>query len=471
MAMKPGRAQARRSKVSRASAPATTSAAGVSRRRLVVGASALGSASLIAACAVGGEPAPGLSAKPVSLELATDWNSAQRKGVLDVMKSEFIRQYPNVTINHQHIDAAGGSAQGLTERIIAQLSAGTAPEIVANWSWVPFVDQLADLTKDAPAAGWKKADVLYNPVQQELNGKLYMLGMSASNSAWIYNKNLFQEAGVKEPDDTWTTDTALDAMRRLTRPDRGQYGFLATSNPWVGWFELMWAAGVGSKGPTNAEVINPERKKMLMGEGAGPDVFEWYANLILRHQVSPTPAQVVAQGATFAAGKIAMQPAGIYNLGGLAAQIKDQFAWSAMWTPKSPGTGKRASHLVTDGFSVLKVAKQRGSHDAAVRYLVSFYSDPVQKLVAEQRATMPVMRKWVESKEYLAAPPFNLDINTKMLNDKQLISGSLNFYHPQFRTWLAALRAETDKVFTGENAPKPGLTAGIAAVERILAAG
>jgi hypothetical protein len=58
-----------------------------------------------------------------------------------------------------------------------------------------------------------------------------------------------------------------------------------------------------------------------------------------------------------------------------------------------------------------------------------------------------------------------------MLADRQLITGDIGFYHPQFRTWLTALRAETDKVFAGENAPKPGLAAGIAAADRVRAAG
>jgi hypothetical protein len=57
-----------------------------------------------------------------------------------------------------------------------------------------------------------------------------------------------------------------------------------------------------------------------------------------------------------------------------------------------------------------------------------------------------------------------------MLNDRQIISGDIGFYHPQFRTWLTALRAETDKVFTGETAPQPGLAAGISAADRVLAA-
>jgi ABC-type glycerol-3-phosphate transport system substrate-binding protein len=266
-----------------------------------------------------------------------------------------------VTINHQHVEAGSSSAQGYTEMMVAQLSAGTIADVVANWAYVPFVSQLADLTREAPGAGWKKSELLYNQAQQEVDGRLYMLAMSASNSGWAYNKNLFQEAGIREPDESWTTEQVLDAARRLTRPERGQYGILAPSGPWVGWFELMWAAGAGTKSATTAEVLSAERKRTRLGEGGGPEAFEWYANLIHRHQVAPTPAQARDQGVSFAAGKVGMMPMGIYNTSATAAQVKDSFVWSAMWTPKWGSTGKRASHLVSEGFVVPKVTQTRGA--------------------------------------------------------------------------------------------------------------
>jgi ABC-type glycerol-3-phosphate transport system substrate-binding protein len=86
---------------------------------------------------------------------------------------------------------------------------------------------MAELMKDAPAAGWKKAELVYDAFNQEIDGKLYMLSMSCSVSGWIYNKSLFQENGLKEPDDRWTLDDILEAARKLTKPDKRQYGVLA----------------------------------------------------------------------------------------------------------------------------------------------------------------------------------------------------------------------------------------------------
>ena len=122
-----------------------------SRRGFLLGAGALVPGVLLAACDPrGGGGPPALSTRPVTLELATDWNSPQRKAILDTMRAEFTRQHPHVTVNHQHVEAGSSSAQGYTEMMVTQLSAGTIADVVANWAYVPFVEQLADLTRDAP---------------------------------------------------------------------------------------------------------------------------------------------------------------------------------------------------------------------------------------------------------------------------------------------------------------------------------
>src|SRR5829696_5866950 len=76
----------------------------------------------LAACegreAGGGAPAP--STQPVKLVLSTDWNSVTRKAVMDLMKEEFPRRYPHVSVEHAHATEGGGSAEGYSEKIIAQ---------------------------------------------------------------------------------------------------------------------------------------------------------------------------------------------------------------------------------------------------------------------------------------------------------------------------------------------------------------
>ena len=52
------------------------------------------------------------------------------------------------------------------------MAAGTAPDVIANWWFYQHTSALADLTRDAPRAGYNKADVVYHPQLQEVEGKL-----------------------------------------------------------------------------------------------------------------------------------------------------------------------------------------------------------------------------------------------------------------------------------------------------------
>jgi ABC-type glycerol-3-phosphate transport system substrate-binding protein len=414
---------------------------------------------------------PGSGTEPVKIILATDWNTPQRSAVISQMKQEFERTHPNVSVtNDIFTETAGGSAGTYSAKVIAQLVANTPPDVIANFAPLPFVDQMADLTKDAPAAGWKKAELVYDAFNQEIGGRLYMLSMSCSVSGWVYNKSLFQANSLKEPDDKWTLEDVLEAARKLTKTDKNQYGVLAVEGLWFSTLETFWSAGAGSTGPTSAEMFDPVKKKSRLGEAGGPDAWQWYVDLIHKHRVSPSPAQAKADNVAFTNGNVGMRPYGVYNSGGDAQKIGTNFVWSAMPMPLNPTIRKRSYDLNSEGFIVPKPTQQKGTYAAALRYALSFYSDPVMKLVAEQRGTLPVVRKWIESKEYMAPPPLNLDVIVKTMNDKNIIVGDHGQRHKAFAQWTAAVRAELGKALNGDAAAKPALQGAMDAGDRILAA-
>jgi len=56
----------------------------------------------------------------------------------------------------------------------------------------------------------------------------------------------------------------------------------------------------------------------------------------------------------------------------------------------------------------------------------------------------------------------------KTINDKQIVVGDHQQRHPRFSQWNQATRAEMNKAFAGENAPKPALQAAMDAGDRVL---
>lgn len=65
-------------------------------------------------------------------------------------------------------------------------------------------------------------------------GKLYGTPMDVSVIGLWYNKELFDQGGVKYPTADWTWDDLKAAAKKLTVPDKKQYGLLST----------MWDQGV-----------------------------------------------------------------------------------------------------------------------------------------------------------------------------------------------------------------------------------
>jgi hypothetical protein len=145
--------------------------------------------------------------------------------------------------------------------------------------------------------------------------------------------------------------------------------------------------------------------------------------------------------------------------------------WSVMPTPQHPTTKKRAYSVVQEGFVLARAAQARGSYDTALRFALSFFSDPVMKAVAEFRSTLPIVRHWIERREYLAPPPLNLEVIPRLLNDKSVIVGTMQNWSPKRSAWDQATNAELQSAYRGEAAPRAALQAAMAASDRVLAAG
>jgi ABC-type glycerol-3-phosphate transport system substrate-binding protein len=420
--------------------------------------------------------APQAATKAVELKLSTDWNSPTRKAVLDLMKTEFEKANQNVKIEHWHMGSGGTSGPGgYTDIIVAQLLTGTAADVIGNFNFGPYLNQLADLTNDAPAAGWKKDQMIYDKPNQEFGGALYMLSMSASVGTWAYNKTIFKQAGVAEPTPAWTLDNVFEVATKLTDPGKKQYGvFTRPAGPQFSWIPHMWAAGAGMLTDNTAEVFDAAKKKTRLGEAGAPELFQWWNDLIHKHKLSPAPGEVagLASGGVsdpFAAGKIAMMPFPGYQSGDTARQIGDRFEWSLMAMPLDTRTGKRAYDLHSEGWVIPKATQNRGTYATALKYALSFYTDPVQREVAVQGATLPVVRKWAASPEFTKGPPAGLDWVGKTADDPKVIVGDLQRRHKAFGPWYAALRREIERAFTGDVPAKDALAAAVKAGDEELA--
>ena len=58
--------------------------------------------------------------------------------------------------------------------------------------------------------------------------------------ALVYNKEIFDAAGIAYPDGTWTWETLLETAKKLTDPEKGIYGFGAPNDRQSGYLNLIY---------------------------------------------------------------------------------------------------------------------------------------------------------------------------------------------------------------------------------------
>ncbi|MBI3959552.1 MAG: sugar ABC transporter substrate-binding protein [Chloroflexi bacterium] len=213
-------------------------------------------------------------------------------------------------------------------------------------------------------------------------GKLMALPLDLWPHLIFYNKTLFREAGIPDlptdwNDASWTVDKYLEIAKQLTKKEGDQvvqYG----SDVYFNYWASGWTFG-GDFLPASTYEIG------VVDEFAGdtdPRVaasVQWSADLMLKDQVAPTPAQAqqVQAGAPvlFMSGKIAM---GISNIGRLSRYAGiDAFEWGTAAAPNPPNGEKRHLHVWIDFWSMIKGVKNL---EGSWQFLKFMVSPEVQKI-------------------------------------------------------------------------------------------
>jgi multiple sugar transport system substrate-binding protein len=136
---------------------------------------------------------------------------------------------------------------------------------------------------------------------------MYAFPDNVQTMALFYNKDLFDKAGVKYPDDSWTWDDAMAVADKLTvrsGKKTTQWGIhIGDLSVWWGLQTLSWAQGTAF----TDRVLEP--KTFQMNDDRNVASLAFVQDLIYKHHLAPTPEQTssVAQDVgVFETGKVAM---------------------------------------------------------------------------------------------------------------------------------------------------------------------
>jgi multiple sugar transport system substrate-binding protein len=230
-----------------------------------------------------------------------------------------------------------------------------------------------------------------------LDGKNYGIPKDFDTIGLAYNKELFDQANIAYPDDTWDYAKLAEVAKQLSQPDKGIYGFGAKLDTQAGYWNDMLANG--------GFILNDDMTKSGYDELASIEALKARYQMIL-DKASPTHQQMTDTDSVemFKSGKLAMIFDGSWDNGNLASSeiIKGKYDWA----PLPKGKVKRGN--IINGIG--NVMSTKGKHkDEAWQFLKFLGSKEAAEITAEMGAAIPAFNNtqdaWVKNN-----PDLNLQV-------------------------------------------------------------
>ncbi|EPY10846.1 ABC transporter substrate-binding protein [Paenibacillus alvei] len=249
---------------------------------------------------------------------------------LNRLKGEFEKTHPNIKLDIQTV--GGGADYGAALK--AKFASNDAPDIFNNGGYQEMITW-ADHLEDLSAEPWVKDVIPLAKEPMTKDGKLYGMPMNLEGYGFIYNKDLFQKAGIAEMPKTLTQ--LEDAAKKLQAA-----GITPFSNGYQEW----WILGIHNLNVPFAQQADPNAFIKALSDGSAkfqgnPEFEKWVKLLDLTVKYgnkNPLTTDYNTQVTLFAKGETAMMQQGNWtqvqidsidpklNLGVLPMPIDDDAA-------------------------------------------------------------------------------------------------------------------------------------------------
>ncbi len=288
------------------------------RRRIATGAGlALSATVLLAGC--GGSP-QGATTLDEDAEVTIEFWTGQSDAAHDLLAGlaeEFEEEHPNVTIE---VAEGASSTEELLQKLSAGFASGNYPDMsYAFGSWASQLEEsgrtldITEKTED-PEVAWEEFSEAARATVQPTGEKTIGFPALVDNISLIYNKTVFDAAGVDYPTEEWEWEDFRDAAAALTDPSTDTYGYAysvsgSEETTWQFWPHL-WQRG--------GEILSEDGSTAAFDSEAGVEALEFLRSMavddgsVYLDQTDTKFAQL------FAADRIGMMTSGpwqLYDLG------------------------------------------------------------------------------------------------------------------------------------------------------------
>lgn len=281
-------------------------------RRLLITALTV-SALALAGCGSSSDSGSGADGGPVEVTFWHGQNDITQKAY-ERLVDEFNASHPDVKVD---ANSGGVLADEMLTKLTAGLAGGAYPDVAyvfgSDLANIARSDKVQDLTTAVRAPAWRWDDFFAGEREgATVAGSVRAVPALADNLGIIYNKRLFADAGVAEPDADWTWDDFRAAAKQLTDESQGVFGYSwpgagGEDTTWRLW-PMLWQQG--------GEILSPDGKSAAFDSAAGVSALQLVGEMATDDKSVFVDSDINGERAIrlFQGGKLAMIEAGPWVL-------------------------------------------------------------------------------------------------------------------------------------------------------------
>jgi multiple sugar transport system substrate-binding protein len=288
-----------------------------------------------------------------------------------------------------------GSADHALTKVEAAIASGVYPDIAylygswaANIATSPKLLTLNDYIHNDPTFNWDD----FWPAERyaaTVNGKIIGVPALVDNLAIVYNKTLFDAAGLEYPTADWTWDDFRAAAKALTDPAKKQYGWAypadASEDTVWHWEAMLWEAG--------GDILNADNTQAVFNSPQGIQaltVLQDMATVDHSIYIDTTNTKIWD---VFNSGNIGMMVTGPWDLPTLAKNVD----YGVQIMPAFPG----GDHETISGPDNWVLFDNGPARSKAAFEFIKWYTEPEQDIQnALYTATLPIRQSEMDTPGY-----------------------------------------------------------------------
>lgn len=324
-------------------------------------------------------------------------SSGGNEETLAKMVEAFEAEYPNIRINVETIGYDDYFTQMQT-----RVAGGTAPDCyelnIENFAAYANKGLLAPISGVDVSALNETALGAFN-----VKGVQYGLPESFSNVVLIYNKDLFDQAGIAYPSEDWTQDDLQAAAEAIRALGENIFGI---------WQPITYNEVFKVVAQYGGHLLNDDKTVFTINSPENMKAVQTLVDRVLVSNVQPNAVQQGGMGDwdMFMSGRLGMIPTGIWAFQSFAENC--DFAWDIA---VEPGNIQKATHF----FSNCVVINPDSKHqDAAATWLAWLTSSTASADIRlEAGWDLPALKDMNALSSYLEiTPPDNREAVFESLN-------------------------------------------------------